>query len=494
MEDSVAGGSGPGQFDDPRLAGALRAGDVIALTEVYDTYAPFLFDYCHGLLRDRVEAAGALRNCLIAAREHVGGLQEPERLRGWLYAIARKESMRRRDDPSRHSGQEAPEAEDGDLSTEQMSRRTERRALAHSALGALSGRQREAIDLAVRHELDAVDLAGVFGVSTAEMEHLLGEAEADLDASLRAALIAQNHWEDCPSVSALTESWPLSPQTAKSLVRHVDSCPTCSSRDTPRLPADRLMAVLPIAAIPGDLRLDVLTAATNAERAGARRAVAALAEPFDERGWPVPYRPGPVRREREPSRRNVPLIAAGAAVAVIALIALSLTVLTGGDSGADAAGSPSSTGANGSPDGSPSGGLDESPLPTESSPGESPTPTTSSPTPSRSPSKSPSATPTTRSPSPPRTTPPAPRPGTLSASGCDMNLNESCTVRITAVGGAVTWRVTGTTNGLSASGSGRLSKGESVGVTVARPDDLCWGGKTGTVSISPGAGAQVSYC
>ncbi|MFC6930500.1 RNA polymerase sigma factor [Actinomadura yumaensis] len=54
----MAGGPGAGGFDDQRLADALRTGDVIALTEVYDTYAPFLYDYCHGLLRDRVEAAG----------------------------------------------------------------------------------------------------------------------------------------------------------------------------------------------------------------------------------------------------------------------------------------------------------------------------------------------------------------------------------------------------------------------------------------------------
>ena len=38
----MAGEPGPGQDDDLRLANSLRAGDVIALTEVYDTYAPFL--------------------------------------------------------------------------------------------------------------------------------------------------------------------------------------------------------------------------------------------------------------------------------------------------------------------------------------------------------------------------------------------------------------------------------------------------------------------
>ncbi|MFI0453628.1 hypothetical protein [Actinomadura sp. 6N118] len=491
----MAGGSGPGQFDDPRLAGALRAGDVIALTEVYDTYAPFLFDYCHGLLRDRVEAAGALRHCLIAAREHVAGLQEPERLRGWLYALARKESMRRRDEPNRHTGQEAPEAEDGDLSPEQLVRRTERRALAHSALGALSGRQREAIDLWVRHELDATDMAGIFGISLGEMELLLAEAQVDLDAALRAALIAQNHWEDCPSVSALTESWPLPPQTAQSLVRHVASCPTCSSRETPPLPADRLLAVLPIAAIPGDLRLDVLTAATTSERADARRSVAALAEPFDERGWPVPYRPGPVR-DREPARRKVPLLAIGGALAVVALIAGAVTVFSGGDSGAKSASPPPSSGQeppSSPPDQTPPG---ETPLPTASSTSTTPSPTTTSPTPSKSPSKTPSTPPEQSTPpSEPRNPPPAPpRPGSLVVSGCNMGLDRSCAVRITAVGGPVNWRVTGASGDLRAGGSGRLLKGQSIGVTVSRTNNLCWGRESGTVSFAPGGAAQVSYC
>ncbi|MFI0370873.1 RNA polymerase sigma factor, partial [Actinomadura sp. 1N219] len=267
----MAGEPGPGRDDDLRLANSLRAGDVIALTEVYDTYAPFLYDYCHGLLRDRVEAAGALRNVVIAAREHIDRLTEPDRLRGWLYSIARKECMRRRDSPNRHTGQEAPEADD-DLTDEQLARREERRLLAHSALAALNGRQREAIDLSVRHELDEVDLSGIFGMPLEETLALVEKSREDLASALHASLIAQNHWKDCPSVSALTESWPLSPQTSASLVRHVASCPVCGERETPPLPTDRLLSVLPIAAIPAELRLDVLTAATAEDRAGNRRA------------------------------------------------------------------------------------------------------------------------------------------------------------------------------------------------------------------------------
>ncbi|MEU9023798.1 sigma-70 family RNA polymerase sigma factor [Actinomadura sp. NPDC048394] len=493
----MAGEPGSARNDDLRLAESLRAGDVIALTEVYDAYAPFLYDYCHGLLRDRVEAAGALRNCVIAAREHVGRLGEPDRLRGWLYAIARKECMRRRDSPNRHIGQEAPEAED-DLSAEQLARREERRLLAHSALAALSGRQREAIDLSIRHELDEVDLSGVFGMPLEETLELVERSRSGLDAAIRAALIAQNHWKDCPSVSALTESWPLAPQTAASLVRHVASCPVCAELDTPPLPADRLLSVLPIAAIPADLRLDVLTAATAEDRAGNRRAIAAWTEPFDEYGWPLPYEPTPARAKDRGTggRRRGPIIgAAAAAVAAVVVLAGAMTAF-GGESEPDAAGSPSSSSSGpGGESGDPS--VPTEPMPTDPSPtvsSTSPSPS-KSPSDSPSPSKSPSKSPTTKPPSQPATqAPPPPRAGHLAVSGCNMHLDDSCTVTVRAVGGAVDWRVTGTSGALSAHGSGHLAAGQSAGVTVSRTNGLCWGSKSGSVSFAPGGSASVGYC
>ncbi|GAA0248631.1 hypothetical protein GCM10009527_051410 [Actinomadura nitritigenes] len=494
----MAGEPGSARNDDLRLADSLRAGDVIALTEVYDAYAPFLFDYCHGLLRDRVEAAGALRNCVISAREHVGRLGEPDRLRGWLYAIARKECMRRRDSPNRHHGQEAPEAED-DLSAEQLARREERRLLAHSALAALSGRQREAIDLSVRHELDEVDLAGVFGIPLEETLELVERSRAGLDAAIRAALIAQNHWKNCPSVSALTESWPLAPQTAASLVRHVASCPVCAELETPPLPADRLLSVLPIAAIPADLRLDVLTAATAEDRAGNRRAIAAWTEPFDEYGWPLPYDATPARAKDRGTggRRRGPIIGAvAAAVAAVVVLAGAMTAF-GGEGEPDAAGTPS-TSSTGSGGGSGDPSAPAEPVPTDpSSPSASPT--SSSPSPSKSPSKTPSPSkttsegPTSRPPSPPPTQEP-PRPGHLTVNGCDMGHNRSCTITVTAVGGPVNWRVTGASGELRASGSGHLAAGQSSGVTVSRTNGTCWWPQDGSVSFSPGGSASVGYC
>ncbi|QFG24687.1 RNA polymerase sigma factor [Actinomadura sp. WMMB 499] len=493
----MAGEPRSGHNDAVRLAESLRAGDVIALTEVYDAYAPFLFDYCHGLLRDRVEAAGALRNCVIAAREHADRLTEPERLRGWLYAIARKECMRRRDSPNRHTGQEAPEADDG-LSPEQLERRDERRKLAHSALAALSGRQREAIDLHVRHELDEVDLCGVLGVPLEDVYPLVEQARRDLGAGVRAALIAQSHLGDCPAAAGLADSWPLPPQAAGALVRHVAECQVCGTRELSVPPPDRLLAVLPIAAIPSDLRLTVLTAATDDDRAGNRRAIAAWTEPFDEYGWPLPYESLVTRAKEKPQRRRGPVYAVvGAGVTAVVVLAGALTAFGGEDDGASAlpeiSAQPSISGASGGPVPTESAPID--PSPTSSSP--SPTESSKSPTPSETPSETPSRTPTSEAPpDPPATTdrPERPAPGDLRVSGCSMGRDESCGITIRAVGGSVTWRVTGTSGEVSASGSGRLSPGESATVTVSRPDEWCWGEESGSVSFSPGGSAPVSYC
>lgn len=493
----MAGEPRSGQHDAVRLTESLRAGDVIALTEVYDAYAPFLFDYCHGLLRDRVEAAGALRNCVIAAREHADRLTEPERLRGWLYAIARKECMRRRDSPNRHTGQEAPEADDG-LSPEQIARRDERRKLAHSALAALSGRQRETIDLLVRHELDEVDLCGVLGVPLEDVYPLVEQTRRDLGAGVRAALIAQHHLRDCPGAAALADAWPLPPQTAAALVRHVAECQACGSRELQVPPPDRLLAVLPIAAIPADLRLDVLTAATAEDRAGNRRAIAAWTEPFDEYGWPLPYEPTVTRAKEKPQRRRGPVYAVvGAGITAVVVLAGALTAFGGEDDGTSAlpeiSAQPSISDASGGP------------IPTESKPVD-PSPTSSSPSPSESatpsespsPSKTPSRTPTSERPAdpPPPSTrePEPPAAGRLAVSGCEMDWpDDECGITIRAVGGPVNWRVTGVSEGLSAGGSGHLSPGQSTTVPV-RKEASCWGERTGSVSFSPGGPASVTYC
>ncbi len=469
---------------------ALRTGDAIALGEVYDAYAPLLYHYCHGLLRDRVEAAGALRNTVIAAREHADRLAEPDRLRGWLYALARKECLRRRDSPHRRTGEEARETDDGSF-PEQAARRADDRVIAHSALAALTGLQREALDLAVRHELDEVDLAGVLGVPLEETYHLVERARTDLAAAARATLIAWHHRGECPDAAALADAWPLAASAAGRLVQHVEGCPACGAQRVPQPSGTALLGALPVAALPGDLRPDVLTAATARDRADNRRAIAAWAEPFDEYGRPLPYAP-PAGRARDRTRRRRPLLlTVGAGVAVLTVIGGTMTAFGGEDRGRDA---PVPVTAD---TGGPVTVAEPAPpRPTAGSTARSRPP---SPTPSKTPTATPSpSTSATRNATErsaaPRTSRPTtpPRAGVLSVESCDMHRRGSCHVRITAVGGPVTWRVTGT-SGVEAGGGGRLGAGESAEIRVSRARDFCWGEQRGTVEFAPGGTAVVEY-
>jgi RNA polymerase sigma factor (sigma-70 family) len=480
------------RLDDQRLAISLGEGDADALTQIYDTYAPGLYEYCHALLRDEMTAAYALHDSLIAATEHVGRLREPERLRAWLYALVRAECVRLRDDPERPaSGHEAPEIDDSFLDDTERTQREETRQLVHSALSGLTGRQREALDLTVRHELTTEELASVLSVSTRQSAELARQARSHLGKTVAAALTARTLKDDCPSLAALTDTWPLSADACSRLVRHIENCPTCSEHRPREVSINRLLQVLPIAAAPEDLRTQVLTTATAAEHSEDRLALAERAMPLDASGWPVPAEAAraPQRTSKTPVRAW-PIIAAAAAVVLI--VGAVMWLAPSGSKGEQKESSSAPGAVPSEPGDSPS-----NVAPVESGLPPTPSPSTSSksPTPTHTPSAHSTTTrassrPTTKAPAPP------PKPGTLSLSGCRIPSNRrSCTITLTAQGGSVNWRVTGTSDrAFSASGSGTLAAGQSTGVTVTvSRGGICFGGGSGSVSFSPGGSASVSY-
>jgi RNA polymerase sigma factor (sigma-70 family) len=486
------------RVDDQRLALSLRGGDADAVTQLYDSYAPGLYEYCHTLLRDQLTAAYAVHDSLVAAVEHIARLREPERLRGWLYALARAECGRLREDPDRPvDHHEAPEVEDSHLDKAARAQREDTRQLVHSALAGLTGRQREALDLTVRHELTTEELASVFGVSTRQAAELARQARSHLGKTVAAALTARTLKDDCPSLAALTDEWPLSPEACSRLVGHIESCPICGEHRPREVSINRLLQVLPIAAAPEDLRIQVLTTATAPEHHEDRIALAAHAEPLNESGWPFDPETEEAERKNRTPVRFWPVVAAAAAVVVI-IGAVMWLVPSGAAQKKEQPGNVAGA-LPSQPAGPPS---DMPPLESNLPEAPSPTPTnTTTPTPTPSPSVTPSAASTSttrpahRPTSRPPVAPPPPANGSLSVSGCRMGSGRrSCTITITAVGGTVNWQVTGTSGtGLRASGSGTLAAGQSAGVTVSRDGGICIGQGSGSVSFSPNGTASVSY-
>ncbi|WP_165975883.1 RNA polymerase sigma factor [Actinomadura rubrisoli] len=464
--------------DDERLARSLAAGDPGALIQVMDRYAARLYDYCHALLRDQETAAGALHDALIAAYAHVSALREPERFRGWLYALARNECLRRLRAPDRPAERhEAPEVEDGFLDEEERDRRLEARHLVHGALSGLRGREREALDLLLRHGLEPLEIAGVLGMDAPEAAHLTAEANARLDDALAAAFVARTGRNDCPELDEVVEedgAWPLTPQATRRILQHIGACPVCHARRE-RISSARLLQVLPVAMIPTDLRGLVLATATDPALSADRAGIAYRAEPFDTWGWPVPFESAAAQGggRRQPAPRG--LWAALAAAAAVVLIVTGAFFLMPDSS-------KSRTGAQSDPSGTSSSAPDPSESSESESPSESPTPSESAtPTPTRhTPSRSPK-------PSPTRT-----RAGRISVTSCTITGSGpgGCDIQVTAVGGPVTWQVTGFSGGITATGGGSLASGRT-GIAHVTGECTPPGG-SGTVTFSPRAVATVT--
>lgn len=480
-----------GRVDDHRLAESLRAGEPEALAHIFDAYGARLFDYCHALLRDREAAAAALNDALIAAQAHIPKLRDGARFRGWLYAVARNECLRKLRGPGfERDRQEAPEAVDLMLDAEARAMLQETRQLVHNALSGLNAQEREAVDLFLRHDLDVEDLAGALALTSEQAEDLVEGARIELDNALAAAIVARTGRGECPTVASLVDSWdgPISPLIRKKLVRHIDTCATCSERRERKVATGRLLQSLPIAALPHDLRQQTLAAASAPELAARRAAIARRAEPFDQWGWPAVLDRGRRAASQAPAAdrsggaRLWPAIAAAACV-VLVVGAVFFLLPSGEDE-------PSSQQkALPSPGGDPSS--------VEVSPTESELPTPRQ----RRTTTPPTTAPTTTAPAPsrprprprPTTSRPAPE-GSISVTGCSVGTTETtCTITVTAVGGTVRWSVAGSGDNVDASGGGTLRAGQraSVTATVDRPTPCSAGAQS--VTFSPRKTATVSW-
>ncbi|HTI27229.1 MAG TPA: sigma-70 family RNA polymerase sigma factor [Kutzneria sp.] len=276
-------------MQDAQLVGAIVEGDRQGWAELYQRYADPLYTYCVSQLQDREAAADVLHDTLIVAAERVSQLRDPERLRPWLYAIARNECHRRRRSHRRLVALE--EAGDVPASGEDMDtglRLDEMRRLVRDTVEGLNPSEREILQLAGTHGLTGPDLALALGVTANHANALLSRARQQFEKSLAALIIARTGREACAVLDDLLHGWDgvLTPLLRKRIARHIENCETCGENKRRRVNAKALLALLPLFAIAGEL-LDRTTAEIeNPELAAYRRDLGDRAGTFRRNGFP----------------------------------------------------------------------------------------------------------------------------------------------------------------------------------------------------------------
>src|ERR1700722_13189919 len=218
---------------DGGLAGAAAAGDRAAFAGIYDRYVNRLHDFCVGMVRDRDAAADCVQDVFCTAAVQLPKLRDPDKLRPWLYAIARNEALRcirqrRREEVVG----ELPETASNDPGPETLAARTELAALIAEAAGGLSHRDRSVLELAYRHGLDGPELAEALGVSAGNATKMVSRLRETIERALGALLVArraQRNPQGCAELGAILAAWDgqFSVLLRKRIVRHIDACPTC---------------------------------------------------------------------------------------------------------------------------------------------------------------------------------------------------------------------------------------------------------------------------
>ncbi|MFF1710960.1 hypothetical protein [Streptomyces sp. NPDC058268] len=293
----------------------------------YEPCLDGLFTYCLSVLCDHDAATAALGDVLaIAERRGSRGPGTEAELKSWLYALARWVCLRALADAKRkRQGAHASGAasrvpkQDGADTPPDETERQRRRELAQLAWPEAAGttpEQREALELAVRHQLTPKEVAAVIGMDLVKARDLLASAACEVERTRAALAVVETG--TCPIVARLTGDNQLLLGTAlrRELVRHVDDCPRC------RRTAERAGS----GAWPGTAASPAALPVIEAPRAAVHVAMAHVprarvaAPRFDRRGFPMDPKDHAARRDRMRARAvTTTVVATVVAAPVLAL-------------------------------------------------------------------------------------------------------------------------------------------------------------------------------
>ncbi|MGX9788846.1 sigma-70 family RNA polymerase sigma factor [Mycobacterium sp. MMS18-G62] len=217
---------------DAELVGAAAAGDRAAFAEIYDRYASRLYDFCIGIVGDR-DAADCVQEAFYNAAVDLPKLRDPDKLRPWLYAIARHQALRTLRARRRETASdELPDGPAADVGPDTQAARNELATLVNQAEGGLSQRDREVLDLAYRHGLSNMEIAEALGVSNSSAKKIVQRLRDTIEQSLGALLVARQATAGqnrCQDLSTVIAGWDgqFTILVRKRISRHIASCPNC---------------------------------------------------------------------------------------------------------------------------------------------------------------------------------------------------------------------------------------------------------------------------
>jgi len=268
---------------------AARGGDPRALDALVARCLPLVYNIVGRALHGHADVDDVVQETLLRVVRHLPELREPEAFRSWLVAIAvrqvrdreldRRSAMHRRADLDAVPEPADPASDFASVTILRLGLTDQRREVAEATRW-LDGDDRTLLSLwwqEVTGELDRAGLAEALGLTGAHAAVRVQRMKEQL-ATARAVVRALRAEPGCPGLADTAGGWDGTPSSLwrKRFARHVRDCRYCSGRANGMLPADRLLAGLPLLPVPPSVAAHAAGLGSSGSAASAGSAVKAV--------------------------------------------------------------------------------------------------------------------------------------------------------------------------------------------------------------------------
>jgi RNA polymerase sigma factor (sigma-70 family) len=221
---------------DGTLARQAASGDRAAFATLYDRFNGEIYGFSQRLLSNPADAADVTQDVFVRAIEKLPQLREPDRVRAWLFTIARHECYARTKRRGRTMATDpldlAADMASTSRSTAGIAEANELTQLVWEAAKGLAPEDRAVLDLKLKRDLDGADLAEALGIPHDQLHKVTGRAMERFERSIVSLVLARGARRDCSVLAGLveTDDVELTPVLRKRIARHAQDCDACERR------------------------------------------------------------------------------------------------------------------------------------------------------------------------------------------------------------------------------------------------------------------------
>jgi RNA polymerase sigma factor (sigma-70 family) len=273
-------------------AGTVRAaqrGDRQALTEVASGCLPLLYNIVGRALNGHPDVDDVVQETVLRALRGISGLRRPDAFQSWLVAVAvRQIRDYHRSRPRATPLEDVPDVADPDadfaeVTILRLSLSGQRREIAEATRWLDAG-DRELLALWWLEEggrLERADLVAALDLPHGHVAVRVQRMKQQLDLGRGIVRVLADPGA-CTALAALMKDWDgrPAPLWRKRFARHIRDCAACTARSADLIPAERLLASLPLVPVPMSL--------AQAGPPGARHAAKSFHAPWKALAVAVP--------------------------------------------------------------------------------------------------------------------------------------------------------------------------------------------------------------